>query len=679
MLRNVSSSLWQHPIPLRIAGPSTFSSHVSTSTQAGPSSVKSSSPPTANAKKTQSGWRTLIDGRVTREHSNPTARDNHQQNKPRTVTRHTGGRPPSGYGAGRAKPLLRPYVLLQRLQLLCKEGKYDEAVSALQKAPLDAQNVVVWNGLIAEVTRARKYQLGYRLYIDMKRRGHKPTGYTYSNLLKGYRDVENWEPLTKQLENVHSLFREWQEHMQALQESDPKHPDLTSTAASAPLNMYISILGTAKLYQKMLDVFNEAYDNGPIHPNAMTYSHVLSKLAERTTLSVKEKTAPVLLQNAADARYIWKQLSKDEEKGLVTPDATCIHNVLRLLARGRASDHLIAFDIIRNYTGLAKPGEAPLKPRVELSAPLFSQVLLVALGAAKPKLCIHYVQQVMDKPIKEGDHTILDTQHMQLAISAFVSIASFGTLGESQRVLHMLEWCLRQGIENPAYGRRIRPDTGVYRSAFNCFWKGTDWTSMMRAFELMTGYDAKDFSDNGGPASSPQKSSRSSDKSLVPDCEMFSAMARTALDTHDQAIMRQCLRIFDRFKVGRLIEKGAAAERKENWGLDKLSVRARKNAFYEVKLAEVTTNLVYAALRKPSDSKAKSDEKHYVPKDDERTRWIELREKAQAATKSYRESPKYDQRYVPRTEDKLLGSERGLFSMDKVVERKLDDRYMESV
>lgn len=176
MLRNVSSSLWQNPIPLRIAGPSTFSSHVSTSTQAGPSSVKSSSPPTANAKKTQSGWRTLIDGRVTREHSNPTARDNRQQNKPRTstVTRYTGGRPPSGYGAGRArgstlttKPLLRPYVLLKRLQLLCKEGKYDEAVSALQKAPLDAQNVVVWNGLIAEVTRARKYQLGYRLYIDV--------------------------------------------------------------------------------------------------------------------------------------------------------------------------------------------------------------------------------------------------------------------------------------------------------------------------------------------------------------------------------------------------------------------------------------------------------------------------------------------------------------------------------
>jgi hypothetical protein len=67
-----------------------------------------------------------------------------------------------------SKKLLEPYVLSERLQKLCSEGKVDGAVVMLKNAPLDAQNTPVWNTLIWECMKARRFQLSYQLFVDVR-------------------------------------------------------------------------------------------------------------------------------------------------------------------------------------------------------------------------------------------------------------------------------------------------------------------------------------------------------------------------------------------------------------------------------------------------------------------------------------------------------------------------------
>lgn len=64
--------------------------------------------------------------------------------------------------------LLEPHVLSQRLKKLCDKGKMDDAVALLKSSPLDAQNTPVWNTLIWEIMKAKRYKLAYSLYIDVR-------------------------------------------------------------------------------------------------------------------------------------------------------------------------------------------------------------------------------------------------------------------------------------------------------------------------------------------------------------------------------------------------------------------------------------------------------------------------------------------------------------------------------
>ena len=64
--------------------------------------------------------------------------------------------------------LLEPHTLSARLKKLCDANKIDDAVTMLKNAPLDAQNTPVWNTLIWECMKARRFKLGYQLFIDVK-------------------------------------------------------------------------------------------------------------------------------------------------------------------------------------------------------------------------------------------------------------------------------------------------------------------------------------------------------------------------------------------------------------------------------------------------------------------------------------------------------------------------------
>ena len=64
--------------------------------------------------------------------------------------------------------LLESFELFRRVILLCERGDVDLAITALQEAPLDAQNIKVWNRIIKGCMEAKKYNLAYSVFTDVR-------------------------------------------------------------------------------------------------------------------------------------------------------------------------------------------------------------------------------------------------------------------------------------------------------------------------------------------------------------------------------------------------------------------------------------------------------------------------------------------------------------------------------
>ena len=66
-----------------------------------------------------------------------------------------------------AKRLLQPYVLSSRLRKLCDEGQIDTAIAMLKSSAMGAQNTPVWNTVIWECMKAKRYGSAYKMFTDV--------------------------------------------------------------------------------------------------------------------------------------------------------------------------------------------------------------------------------------------------------------------------------------------------------------------------------------------------------------------------------------------------------------------------------------------------------------------------------------------------------------------------------
>jgi len=75
------------------------------------------------------------------------------------------GPPPS---AVFVKPL-KPYDVASRVTQLLKEDRLEYAIEMVNNLPRQAQDVVVWNLLIAEAMTKQRYTRGFEIYYDVSR------------------------------------------------------------------------------------------------------------------------------------------------------------------------------------------------------------------------------------------------------------------------------------------------------------------------------------------------------------------------------------------------------------------------------------------------------------------------------------------------------------------------------
>ena len=537
----------------------------------------------------------------------------------------------------------------------------------------------------------------------MKRRGFKPGFVTFVTLMSGYMRIEDWQTHTKQLDNVHTIMQNFTEFAEAAK----RDPVLSRELLPVPYNAYIGILGDARLYQKMFDVYHDLLDqSSPLAPNHHTFAAMLHALSERRDLPGVDSLEGVHTQNASDAKLIWKQYTKAFPND---PSDRVVVAFLRCLRYGRPSDVLFGLDVVREYCGLSKPGQAEVPARVPLSPHLVGAILDLCLYGRKPSLAVHYARKVMERPVREGEGLVIDRANMEQLLRAYNNLGALGAMGEADQALETLRWMLKQEALNPHYASRIRPRLETYAVALVACWQGADWASATKMFELLTGCRAEDFLDNyAGPVTIKP---RPKESRFEPDETVLSAMLRTSLATNEKANMRQCLRMVEYYKVSEMLvntisflqervqetqEQQADHDGAKLVKVGKLvrnMMESRGRRFYAVKLAEVVIEIVDTAMpyvpkvpgedveleKAPIQSSSQQYEKAadtYVVSEDERRRWLDLRQKAKEVVKAARRlkipiSP-------PMQEDNPLGSMQGVAHTDRRVDFDMTSRYLHS-
>ncbi|KAI0796608.1 hypothetical protein C8Q75DRAFT_741672 [Abortiporus biennis] len=551
--------------------------------------------------------------------------------------------------------LLKPYELSKRLKALGDAGKVDEAVEYLKNSPLDAQNIPVWNTMIDIAMKARKFKLAFELYVDMKRRGFVPNNRTFTTLFAGYDRIEDWHSLTQQLERVHQLYDAWRpRRMEFINGSHEEQGIL-----SGVISMYINILARAGLHQKMFEVYYDLDEDGPFSANRFVYANMFKSLLVRFD-NPEGATDTLNHRKAADAKFLWKRMEKQVEKQAEKPgaqpiiDSFVVVNAVRCLLRGRASEQLLAFDIVRDYLGFTKPGEPPVTPKIPFDRYNTSTVLSLCFHTQKYRLCIQWAQQIMEKGVRQGNNILIDENHMTALLQSYAALSSLGSLNESQQAVETLQWMKRESAVNNV--ETLAPTFISYTLAMVACWRGGDWSSALRTFELMTGYNGKDFLD--GVTVKPRRNSDNSD--LTPDTAFMSLLARIALASGDAAIMRQCLRIANQFEVEQKRGYEYYATLHTRFNAKRRSASTDSGAekvsnYYTIKYAQSIVDLVEGVEKKSSGTEV-TEEEH--------KRWKEMRRSAQ---RSLLEVGKGRDATMPAVEESPLGSSERIAQLDEEV------------
>lgn len=485
----------------------------------------------------------------------------------------------------------------------------------------------------------------------MKRRGFVPNTRTYNLLLAGLSRIEKWEEHTLQFKNAQALWRSFLRYIEHLKKTNPGHSDIEPNPAA----FYISILAANKEYNSIFDVLNDLDHEGRFSPTEFIYSKTLQAITYRSQLTPgdKEKLA---YRNASDAKLLWKDLSKRAAKNPELVSDRIILYLLKTLMKGRLTDQLYAFDFVRDYLGLSKPGEEAPQRRVKLSPITLDAVLLLCLATENHRLCIHYVRHLMDEAGTNDRECIIDQRHIDRALESHVAMTIAGSAGESRSAVETIEWMHRYH----ALGLNVEPQASTYGWGLMTCWRGGDWASAVRIAELMTGCHAEDFVDDSPNLPSPRLDNRSKGRMFVPDVRNISCLLRAASGSDEVANMRQCLRMTTFF--GDL--RSSSIAKSMNAYLDRSSANAavagRGESFYFMKMASALVQVLTRVLEGTDP----------VADTPEMKAWRELRIRT---NKILRESSK-----SPESESQLLGSSGALEATERFVDRDLARRSQKS-
>lgn len=304
----------------------------------------------------------------------------------------------------------------EKIKKLSREKDFDSAVDLVKSSP--AANVVVWNLLIHEVLLDRKFKRGYELFMDMKRRGLKPSARSYSTFFSGFAKINEIEGAA--LARVKTVYAQWLAHAEGvLATGEGKQTTIINSVEGEdapeditciPTNAYLTFLSNTNNLDLLLEAFQSLPTSGPLAPDSMAYSVVFGAL--RASADPEAFTKMMAL---------WKNLLENVE-AIDTKTVSLVISMCR--DAKRPDDQKVGLEVAKMFYGLVDPKDGDLlvsgnlpPPRVRLDSAGLSNVLSLALTMQKYNLVVDWFDQVRDYPKRFGTD-ILEHHQCDLVLFA---------------------------------------------------------------------------------------------------------------------------------------------------------------------------------------------------------------------------------------------------------------------
>ncbi|GAA5963602.1 hypothetical protein JCM3765_004338 [Sporobolomyces pararoseus] len=504
---------------------------------------------------------------------------------PRPPSRRTSK--PTGSQDGKTDGPLDSYQLTSQLLRLTSHSRWSDALALLHTSPSRAATTVVWNVLLNSILQnsnaegTGSIKRAYEVWMDMKKRGIKPSSRSFGTFLGGaakvarkmeIRGVAKGEGAKEAIGNdvrskVETVYKQWTVYQstvrersnaggaQELQDNVENLEDLTVH----PSNQYISFLSSAlslsrdpqtctSLLSQILTTFESISPpstSDPVARNAVTYALTLNAL--RTALQIANSPSPpppsfpttqILLESSlAIFTPLLKSTPLPEGDPLTPQLATSFLSLFLLPSPSVISLSLQStiLDILPRLHGLVPPSELaslapPVSPSVQqpLASPaLDSGALKCVMSLLLKWEKLDWVQgvweQVNDYPERyfASGKNETEIEHAEIALEAM------GRQGD----LESAEALLTRLLLEPDSHSPLRPRLKTLETLLNASLRSGKYDSAWRIYQL---FSTTSSSSSTSSPSSSDSSSTSIKAPFPPSFKATTSFLLTAVNTRDK-------------------------------------------------------------------------------------------------------------------------------------------------
>ncbi|RHZ44958.1 uncharacterized protein CDV56_101372 [Aspergillus thermomutatus] len=285
-----------------------------------------------------------------------------------------GTSPDHGIGAGNVskkkvkmelKWLMDPKALADRVAKILKADNVALAVALVRTAQKENMECsVAWNHLLQYCMEKNQPKAAWKLYNEMKKRGRKPTSWTYTIMLYGLATVKRETRLgLNPVKTALSIYRSIYDSNSAV------NPSIIHS------NAMLTVCCRQGHMDTLWEVASELPEEGPDSPDALTYTVILRAITNALKSDVGEMSEiDRILERRAKAvkegKRIWSDVVYRWSKGQIDLDSQLVRTMAHLLLQsGSDRDCYDVFALMNQTTGipiLAKkpPPEGQRKPEM---------------------------------------------------------------------------------------------------------------------------------------------------------------------------------------------------------------------------------------------------------------------------------------------------------------------------
>ncbi|GIC85216.1 pentatricopeptide repeat-containing protein [Aspergillus udagawae] len=246
------------------------------------------------------------------------------------------------------KWLQDPKALADRVAKILQADDFALAVAIVRGAQKENMECSVgWNHLLEYCMEKKQPKAAWKLYNEMKKRGRKPTSWTYTIMLYGLATVPSSVHLgLNPVQTALSIYRSIYELNSAVKPS--------IIHSNAMLTVCVRHGHTDTLWE----IASELPEDGPGSPDAVTYTLILRAIRDGVSTDVNkmseiERILERKAQGLKEGKRIWSDVVYRWSRGQLDLDIQLVRTMARLLLEGGSErDCYDVFALLNQTTGL---------------------------------------------------------------------------------------------------------------------------------------------------------------------------------------------------------------------------------------------------------------------------------------------------------------------------------------